>query len=61
MKVDTRVFGLRNVLMALGNAEIGWIRVRWGTCKNRREQVRVFRFCACENMNVHVHKNRATS
>ena len=27
MKVDTRVFGLRNVLRALGNAKIVWDEV----------------------------------
>ena len=47
MKVDTRVFELRNMLRAFGMLRVVGIRLddgRLGHCKNRGEQVRVFRF-----------------
>ena len=63
MKVDTRVFGTRNVLSALGNAKIAWdevglrlVRAPEKIGENKLE----FELCK-EKMNVHVHKNRATS
>ena len=41
-KVNTRVFGFRNVIRALEGAnklEQGWVRFSLGTCKNRRAQL----------------------
>ena len=63
-KVNTSDFGARNVLRALGVFKVGWGELGWGWLKHLQKkwskQVRDC-FAYGENMNVHVHKNRATS
>ena len=63
MKVNTSDFGSRNMLRAMGVFKVGWGELGWGWLEHLQKwskQVRD-RIEYRENMNVHVHKNRATS
>ena len=47
MKVDTSVFGSRNVLRALGVSKIGWDELGWGWLEHLQKSERTSEGSCC--------------